>query len=257
MRKSITSLTKGNKMNSRDLFVFFILTATGATGTYAQDTRSVVDLGLSAMAGIPSPHFKDAVDNKTGGMGMGLGLNVAANPFGKKKSSPLWVGADLFYLNFGRDKIAETSTAPPYKTSFNFYSISGMGRIYMNQHRGFTPFIDGLLGVKIFNARTKIDKAAFQTIIAEEQEEVINNSTDSGLGYGLGFGLFNRKYKVAKDGETMSHGSFTVRVLYLWGDETQYVKRGSVRVENGGYVYFDQGRTRTDMVVIQIGVTVF
>jgi hypothetical protein len=92
---------------------------------------------------------------------------------------------------------------PPYKTTFNYYRIAPSVRFLLNQKTtGFTPFIDGQLGAKIFNTRTKIDKNAFDTILSD----------DPGLGYGLGAGFFVRKL-IGENG--LHHPSFTIRVQYL------------------------------------------
>jgi hypothetical protein len=224
--------------------------------THAQENQSPVHIGLYATGALPAPAFKNAVDNRLGGFGAGVGANVLANPFGKNKMSPMYLGLDFCYLNFGRDKISETNTSPPYKTSFNFYVVNGIGRIYLHRGEGFTPFIDGSMGLKIFNARTKIDKDAFQTVLADEQAEVINNTTDTGLGYGIGLGFYTRKYHTNESGESRGKASFSIRLMYMWGDETSYVKRGSVAVNNG-LVTLEKGYTQTNMLLIQLGAFIF
>ena len=166
------------------------------------------------------------------------------------------LGADFNYLTFGRDKIESTADTPPYKTSFNFYSACGVIRFLpMPDKTGFVPYMDGILGAKIINARTKIDKDFFNTI-NQDEDEVINNATDTGLGYALGIGFFNKKYSDGEDGATISTPSFTLRVLYHWGATASYVKRGSVVVENGN-VLFEKGESDLNMVMVQIGIFIF
>ena len=223
--------------------------------SYSQGEPSPVHAGLNLVAGIPGPGLRSAVDNDLGGLGVGPGLNVLINPFGKRKASPVYIGLDAQYLYFGRDKVSETANAPPYKTSFNYYSVDGVARIFPMQRNGFNIFFDGMLGLKIMNARTKIDKNAIQTIIADEQDEVIGNVTDSGLGYGVGVGFFSKRYGDTEDGNR-GLPSFSLRLVYSWGDKVAYVKRGSLQVDNG-FVTYERGWARTDMIQIQAGVYIF
>lgn len=225
---------------------------------YGFSQTNSLHIGLSGNVAIPSAELKKAVDNPIGGTGAGFNINMVANPFGKKRESPVFVGVDFSYLTFGRDKIDGTNTAPPYKSTFNYYAVNGLLRLVpLKKDQGLTPFVDGMIGAKFFNTTTKIDKNAFDILLNDDQPEVINSTTDAGLGYSLGVGFFNKKSSGA-DGETSSThlGSLSLRVLYLWGDNTTYVKRGSVEVSNGT-VTLEQGRTRTDMVMIQLGLYLY
>ncbi|QOI98600.1 MAG: hypothetical protein HRU69_14410 [Flammeovirgaceae bacterium] len=217
----------------------------------AQESTQV---SLQVNAGIPDKEFKRAVDNSIGGTAVGFGANVLLNPKGKKGYSPLFLGADFSYMTFGRDKIEATNDAPPFKTTFNYYAINGITRLFLStKQSGFVPFIDGTLGLKIFNTRTKVDKNVSHIILDDNQPVVINTTNDNGLGHGVGLGFYNRQ---PMESEDKTRASFTLRVMYLWGDPTSYVKRGSVRVENG-FVTFEEGTTKTNMIMVQLGILIF
>lgn len=221
------------------------------------DVPDPVHLGIYADVSIPSQQFKEAIDNGTGGVGAGFNFNVLASPYGRKKYSPVMLGVDFNYLHLGRDKVSESTTAPPYKTTYNYYTVCGATRLFLKKGEGIVPFVDGMLGLKIYNTKTKIDKDAFQTIINDEQPEVIHSKNDNGLTYGVGVGFYNRRYAKDADGQTtMGKASFSLRVMYLWGDEIEYVKRGSVVIDNGTVTY-DKGYTTTNMFVVQLGLYVF
>jgi len=236
---------------NRKTFFIALLTA-GSMHAHAQETKTEpFTISVYANAGIPSKQFKEAVSNQFEGTGVGIGSSVLFNVKGKKELSPLALGIDFSYLTFGRDKIAATSGAPPHKTTFNFYSVSAVSRVILSKREtGFTPFIDGMVGVKIVNTRTKIDKNVLNILLNNDQPEVINNTNDYGLGYGLGMGWYTRK--MAGD-NGQGTASFTLRIMYLWGDQTSYVKRGSMQVNNG-YVSYETGHTNTNMVLIQLGI---
>lgn len=228
------------------LFLFSISILT----VFSQD-HETYQVSLLANVAIPSAELKEAVDNPIGGTAVGLGFNALFNPKGKKGYSPVFIGADFSYVTFGRDKQPSTPTAPPYKTSFNYYGISGQSRFFLsNKQVGFVPFVDGLLGVKIFNTRTKIDKNVINIIVNDDEPEVINTTNDAGLGYALGAGFYTRK---ALNENGNRDVSFTLRAMYHWGDQTSYVKRGSLAVNNGT-VSYETGYTKTNMIMIQLGI---
>ncbi len=246
------SLGSLSHINMYKKTLLIALLAPGLTHTQAQQaTSEPVVFSLYADVGIPSKEFKKAVDNPVGGTAVGVGTNLLFNLKGKKQPSPLALGVDFSYLTFGRDKIDATTSSPPYKTTFNYYSMSGVMRVILtNRTTGFTPFIDGMLGVKIFNTRTKIDKNAIDVILNTDQPEVINTTNDYGLGYGLGAGWYVRK-AVGENGQKAP--SFTMRAMFLWGDPTRYVKRSSMQVSNG-FVQYESGYTNTNMILIQLGI---
>lgn len=219
----------------------------------AQDQNNMpAHVSIYGALSYPSEEFKNAVDNSIGGIGAGLSTTILLNPKGNNGFSPVYVGVDFTYLTFGRDKIEATNSAPPYKTSFNHYGISGLGRLFFKEELGFFPFIDGLIGVKVFNTRTKIDKDVFDHLLTDDQAEVVDNTNDAGLGFGAGLGFFIKNYPPADDEYNSGGGSITMRIVYLWGAPTTYVKRGSMEIENG-YITYEKGYARTDMILLNIG----
>lgn len=207
---------------------------------------------VTGLVGIPSKELKEAVQNDFGDLGVGFATSILMNPFGKKKPSPILMGIDFSYLTYGVDKIDESSSNPPLKTAFNVYNISAAFRFLPRQSTGFAPFIDGMVGSRIFNTRTKINKDIVDTILNEDQPEVINTTNDAGLCYTVGIGFFNRKPK-----DDQLKGSFTLRFLYTWGDDAEYIIRDSIKLDSDNFVTYETGRTRTDMFLIQLGFTLY
>jgi hypothetical protein len=210
-----------------------------------------LNIGLYSNFAVPSREFKKAVDNSTGGMGVGFGINALFNPNGGKQYSPVFFGADFSLVTFGRDK---QRGEVPFKTSFNFYHVNGVTRLFLTRKdSGFMPFIDGMLGVKVFNTRTKVDKDFFQTVILEEEEEVLHTTNSADLGYGISLGFYSRR--VGDSGQ--GFGTFSLRVSWLWGGKSSYVKRGSVKVIESSYVEFETDYTHMSMLMIQLGINIF
>jgi hypothetical protein len=237
--------------------LFFLFLVAMCSRVMAQDPDiDQFHVGAFGSFAFPFPDLREAVDNNVGGLGIGAGASLLVNPTMKRKNSPVFLGLDLNYLTFGRDKTEGTAITPPYKTSFNFYSVCAMMRLYPYPEKiGLTPFVDGMLGLKLVNARTKVDKDIFNTINNDE-DEVINDTTDKGLGYALGIGFASRRYREDDDGNMRKKESLTIRITYHWGATATYIKRGSVRIDNGNVTY-ETGEVKPDMIVMQVGLFVF
>jgi hypothetical protein len=222
-----------------------------ALKTYAQPEKSM--FSFSAIVAVPTAEFNDAVNNESNGMGVGFNTNLLFNPKSKNAYSPVFFGGDFSYISFGRDKQPASGNLPAYKTTFNYYSINGIARLFLtDKTEGFTPFVDGMLGMKIYNTRTKIDKDLLNTVLNDDQPEVIHTTNDTGLDYGVGVGFYKRKFREAGEGK----GSLTLRVAYLWGDKIQYVKRGSLKVD-AGTIDYETSYANTSMFLIQLGFNLF
>jgi hypothetical protein len=207
---------------------------------------------MSPVVAVPIGEFEKAISNDNEVLGLGFNTNLLFSPRGKKAYSPIWFGVDYTYISLGRDKQSAQGNLPPFKTTFNYHGINGIGRLFLtDQTEGITPFVDGMLGMKIYNTRTKVDKDLWDTIVNDDQPEVIHTTNDVGLGYGIGLGFFKRKQTEA---ETKT--SFTLRVAYLWGDKIQYLVRGSVKVDNDT-INYETGYTNTNMILIQLGINIF
>jgi hypothetical protein len=197
--------------------------------------------------------FKDAVSNDGIAFGYGLGFNFLQNSKGKKASSSFFYGFDFNYLTYGRDKHEGSGSNPDLKTTFNYYGISGIARMYlMDKPKGLIPFIDAQIGCNIINASTKIDKDLMDILVGEDEPEYIDDFYDTGLLYGAGFGLYTRTLKTnyKSTGSTLSF-----KISYLSGNNVTHFKRGSLQYMDG-YASYETTTTRVNNIVIQLGLVV-
>jgi hypothetical protein len=214
---------------------------------YDSSRFSYINFYFNTQVAIPSREFREVIKNDFGNLGYGIATGVTLSPLFENKASPLLIGLDFGYFTYGQEKQRATSTSPPLKTTYNVFTWNGIGRLRPRFHRGaVTPFIDGMLGLKLYNTKTKIDKNIIDFIFNDDQREVINNVKDTGLNFGLGAGF----YVNSKTG----YPGFTLRALYLWGDEVNYVVRNSLKVDANGFVTFDTARANTTMVIVQLGI---
>ncbi len=228
--------------------IFLLLIGAAAQGQDSVRFSNIHFFGGVQMA-IPSREFREVIDNSFGNLGYGLNLGLVLSPLAEKKPSPFLLGGDFGYFTYGNEKQSGTATSPPLKTTHNVFTWNAMARLKPTYHRGrVIPFADGLIGLKLFNSKTKIDKNVADIIFNTDQREVINNVKDTGLNYGLGLGFYTSP-------KIHTGAGFQLRVLYLWGDEVKYVERNSVAVDTNGFVTFTTGRANTSMIIVQLNFT--
>ena len=204
---------------------------------------------VNGTVAVPSREFREVINNSFGNLGYGFNIGLLMSPVGQKKASPILLGVDFGYNHYGVDKINSTGNTPGLKTSHNIYTWNGTARLMPKLYsETIIPFVDGMLGLKLFNSKTKIDKNLLNLALNDNQPEVINNVNDYGLNYGLGAGLL-------VNGSKPSYAGFSFRVLYFWGDNTTYVVRNSVKVDANRNVTFETGAAKTTMIVFQLGFT--
>ena len=211
---------------------------------YTDTTRfAVADFHLCTLVAIPGNEYRQVVSNDFGNLGYGLSAGMVFNPGGSKKPSAIHLGLDFGYSLFGVEK------AGAFKTSFQVYTIGGLARLKPMRVSGrITPFVDGLVGVRVYNATTKVDKNLLDIALNTDQPEVINSVNDSGLCKELGVG-----FTTNPPGNKALPG-FTLRVLYQWNGFARYVMTNSLKVDPGGNITWQQGRADLSMLVIQAGV---
>lgn len=236
-------------MKTTFLIILLFSSASMYGQKYDSSKFSFINFYITVQTAIPEKEFREAINNDFGNVGYGISTGVVLSPLLEHKPSPVLLGLDFGYFTYGQEKQKATAVAPPLKTTYNVFTWNAIGRLRPKFERGqITPFVDGLLGLKLYNTKTKIDKNIVDFIFNDDQREVINNVKDTGLNYGLGAGFYtNPKNK--------NNAGFTLRVLYLWGDEVSYVVRNSVKVDTNGFVTFDTGRANTSMIIIQLGIS--
>lgn len=211
--------------------------------------------GLYGNIGLPMGEFRETVDNSFGGTGWGGGMNFFLNPKKGGIYSPVFVGIELNYMNLGTDKTPETRFLPKLKTTFNYYNIGPVIRVFLvEKEEGFIPFLDGFIGMKVLNANTQVDNSLLDTILDQEELESLLWKNYEGLGYGVGFGFYNRKFN---EKLKTNQGSFYLRVMYQYGDRINFVERGSIKVDNEGLITYQTDRTQTGILSLHLGLLVW
>jgi hypothetical protein len=222
--------------------------------SYGQSSNKY-QFGLYGNVGLPTGEFRDAVNNSLSGTGWGAGMNFLINPKKGGVYSPVFLGIEGNYMNLGTDKIPASAFLPQLKTTFNYYNIGPVIRVFlMEKEEGFIPFLDGFIGMKALNTNTQVDNSLLDTILDQEALESLLSTNYEGLGYGVGLGFYNRKFN---DRAETGHGSFYLRLMYQYGDRINYVMRGSVKVDKGGVITYQTDKTQTGILSLQLGFLIY
>ncbi len=231
-------------------FLLPVLTLVGFRTEAQMDSIRTENLSayLTGQVAIPSAEFRSVINNSIFNLGAGLSAGFLFSPLGKKQASPALLGIDFGYFNYGIDKTPATSKTPPLKSTYNVFTWNGVIRIRPPVfHSRFVPFADGMIGVKVFNTITKVDKDALDLVLNNSQPEVLNRVNKSGLNYGIGVGF-------AAHGKNNENLAFTLRAVYMWGADIDYVVRGSLAIDSNGFITYQMSSVNTNILSIQLGL---
>lgn len=226
-----------------------------AASVSAQETT----LGLNFHIVSPQGAFRENLDR------LGWGLNFAGAY--RFRNSPFGLGAEFAFHNYGVDERTEaiSPTIPDLKVrvenSYNQLAMLLVGRAEPLPPGPIRPYLEALWGTNYFFTETSIHNrfSSGDDPIASD-----TNFDDWAMTWGGGAGIQIKIHETTSEvfggmGEEMrtvpTHVYLNLGVRYLYGNEAEYLKKGSVRVSNGTVTYETQ-RSKTDMMVFQVGVVV-
>ncbi|MEQ8525078.1 hypothetical protein [Gracilimonas sp.] len=237
----------------REIFFTLILILVASNVIVAQEFIIEGNLQLAN----PQGEYKESIDR------VGFGVNL--NAFYRFKNTPLSTGLDFNFMNFGVDSREEpiSSNIPDLRVrvenSYNLFQLFVKGKI--QPPSGFLrPYAEGLFGFNYFFTETTISERnnSSSDPIASD-----TNFDDAALAWGGGAGVMiriadnrNKEPKISEDGNEMISSKTTyinLGIRYLSGKEAEYLKEGSIQVNNGRVTY-ETFRSKTDMIIFQLGL---
>lgn len=215
--------------------------------SHARQWEGSIDFNIGA----PQADFNDQLDR----VGVGIGF-TAGYQF---RESPFMLGFDFGFMNFGVDRRDEplSSTIPDLtvrvENSYNLVNGNIVLRA-MTQEATVRPYLEGLVGFNYFYTQTTIRERGF----AEEEVLRDTNFDDFALNYGFGGGAMFRVWRnrdSSNDAEANLIQSVYINLSsrYLFGNEAEYLKEGSIATDNGQVTY-DISRSKTDLLYFKLGV---
>jgi hypothetical protein len=190
---------------------------------------------------VPNGEFSENVTNNGYGANGQFLIRLAGSPF--------LAGGDLGISIYGSESRLEpiSSTIPNLRvrvrTTNNIFLAHFVVRA-QPRTGPVRPYVDGLIGLKhLFTVTSISDQFDDETIASS------TDLSDTSLSYGFGGGL---QIPLTKGPE--ARFLLDTNVRYLRGGRAEYLRKGSIREENG-QVVFDVFSSRTDVLAVQIGLT--
>jgi len=205
---------------------------------------------LGFLAGIPQKDFADQVN--TGG---GFGGEFLWAP----GAGPIAVGMSFNYLIYGSETRTEpfSTSIPDVMVDVTTTNSILLGHLFLRaqtRQGAVQPYVDGLLGFDYLFTETSIKDDDWHDEWDDGDHDVFSttNFDDSAFSWGFGGGCMIPVWQ---------ESSGKVQILvdlqghYLRGGEAEYLKKGSIRRENGK-VSYDVSKSRTDLLLIKLGASV-
>ncbi len=229
-------------MRPRTLFLLFIALSLPATGARAQAFQG----GLDLLLGLPQAEFKKNVDKA----GFGLAGNIGFAP----EQTPVMIGLEFSFMNYGSAERREAfSTTIPdvfVNVSTTNNLLTGHFMIRLQPNAGsFRPYLQGMVGFHYLFTETKIENIN----VPGQEVASSNNISDWAFSYGGGGGIMFLVY--SPDAGGVKDIFIDIGARYMFGGEAEYLKEGSIR-NVGGRVVYDVLKSKTDLLIIQLGVSV-
>ena len=204
--------------------------------------------GINFTLGFPSSEFKDNLKRT------GIGINGNFLFWNPTPILPFSAGIDISYYNYGSETRREPFNPSTPDVSIDVDRTNNL----VNFHVLFQiappivgpiqPYIEALFGGAYFYTRTSVNNLDNEELASE------TNFDDWAWSYGGGGGFLISLFS----DPTGQVGSvfLDLKVRYLYGSEAEYLKEGSVTINNG-QVNYDVSKSKTDVLSAHIGAVVY
>lgn len=188
-----------------------------------------LNAGLNLQVVYPQNEFSESIET------LGFGINL--NGMYRFPQSPFGLGLDFNFINFGRDTRDEPLIPDLTVRVENEYNLAqGLIAARVQSPDGvLRPFAEGLAGFNYFYTQTSIENRRGQS---EEPIATDTNFEDWGFAWGGGGGfmirVFDRRGSENLTPENpLAAGYINLGMRYLNGSEAEYLREGSIIVDNG------------------------
>jgi hypothetical protein len=228
---------------SRLVPLAFVLAFVSVAGAQPQPQGS-----LQFIAGFPQGGFSQNVESVGYGANLFGGIGIGR--------TPIVIGVEGGFLIYGYERRSEpfSTTIPDVRVDVTTSNNIALGHLVLRLQPptgAVRPFVDGLVGLKYLFTETSIENQRHRS---DAPIASSTNFDDVAFSYGAGGGLNIRVFSGTM-GEMRRPGELSIGlgIRYLFGGEAEYLKKGSIRRENGD-VSFDVERSQTALLVPHIGV---
>ncbi len=210
---------------------------------------SAQSAGGGLMLGFPEGEFKDNIDR------VGFGASGEVLFFNPSAMLPFGFGLDIGYLNYGSESRQEpfNSNIPDVVVDVN--RTNNLVNFHLLFHiappsGNFRPYAELLFGGAYLFTQTSVNSQG------DEEIASTNNFDDFAWNYGVGGGLLINVYSPETPEGNFEALYLDLKVRYLMGTEAEYLKEGSVDIQNG-HVYYNVSKSKTDLLITHLGVIAY
>lgn len=224
-------------------FVIFLMTFTVILNVKMLHSQSA---GVNFILAFPQGEFKENIDR------LGYGIGGEFMLLTPKEGSPFGIGINAGFINYGSETRREpfSLTIPDVTVdvsrSNNLINFHLMFRVAPYAGK-FRPYLEGLFGGAYIYTETTIESQGAEEVASS------TNFDDIAWNYGAGGGLMYEVYRNEYDGSALF---IDLKARYLLGTEAEYLKEGSVIIENGRVTY-EVSKSNTDLLTVQLGIIYF
>ena len=204
--------------------------------------------GIGVIIGVPVGDFQDNI-LIAGGISGHFGFRLG--------ESPLSLGVEASYLNYGNeDRMLPVGGLPDLTvgvdTSNDVFLFHGRTRAQKRAGR-VRPYVDGLVGFSYLTTTTSVDAKESCSSLdgsysCSDDGDSVTNLDDLVFSAGVGGGVM---IGLGKSGSV----KLDLSLRYLYGAQATYLTEGGIRWADTGPPILDPHRSRTDMLLIVIGIT--
>lgn len=212
------------------------------------DAQQSFQGSLNFFLGFPQSEFKKNVDS----IGCGGSGHFAYN----FPRSSISVGASFGVLVYGREGRTESLSTQTLDFDVNEVTTN---MIYMchflvrvqPQKGMIRPYLDGLIGFNYLSTTTSV-----KSYRCGETHNIASSNiqNDLALSWGTGGGVMIQVYSKKRKKRNPFVIYIDLGAHYMWSKEAEYMKEGSIHLEND-QVFYDIYKSTTDLLTGHIGVT--
>ena len=202
---------------------------------------------LSGVVAVPQGEFDSALGSVGGGLSAAFLYRLPDSPvsFGVE-------GTGVLY-GYESRRVPFSYTIPDVAVDVSTVNSIATGLAVLRVHLpgdALRPYVDGVAGASYLWTQTSVEDVYDNHPIASA-----TNYDDAALVYGGGVGLQARLGEGTDDDGRRHAILLDARVRYLVGSEATYLGRGDIDRYNDGTIGVFPRRSRTTMLVPQLGVT--
>lgn len=226
-------------MKLRKLLIILIIIVAGST-ILAQSA------GINFTLAFPQGEFKDNINR------LGYGGSLQFLIFNPSPVMPASLGLNVGYINYGSESRRSAFSNPIPDVTVDVDRTNNLVNFHLlfqiiSPTGSVRPYVEGLFGGSYLFTETSIKSRG------DEEVASSTNFDDFAWNYGAGGGVM---ILLSDEIEEINSLFLDLKVRYLFGSEAEYLKEGSVIVDNGNVIY-NVSKSKTNLITLNIGVVAY